>query len=184
MPLTRDQKTSLDKIFKRLDDVLKDAIKPKELTPLAEYAIDLIVKRTRLGYGVSRQFGSKTALKKLSKDYIDSRKKSKSLFELARPSFSNLTRTGQMLSSMAIVNSRNGKVTIGPTGNRSEGKASNAKVAGYQKSKGKASNAKVAGYQESQGRIFNRVSSLEYQQVLRFYRRSFGDLLRRKRLLQ
>lgn len=169
MPASPKQKTAITNIFKRLNDALDEAVKPKELTPVAEYTIDLIVKRTRLGYGVDRQFGNKQKLKGLSAPYIARRKKFKNLFVLTRPGTSNLTLTGQMLTSMGIVSAINGKIFIGPTGSRTDSSKSNATI---------------AAYQEEQGRIFNRVSALEYQQVLRFYRRSFGDLLKRKRLLQ
>ena len=169
MAVTPSQKTSLNKFFKNLNAVLTEAITPKEVLPTAEYAISLIVKRTRLGYGVNVQFGSKQKLKKLSDGYIKRRARAKNLFELTSPKTSNLTMTGQMLESMRVLDRVNGKVSIGPTGARGNKQPSNAKV---------------AAYQEKQGRIFNRVSQLEYQQVLRFYRRSFGDLLRRKRLLQ
>ena len=169
MSLSREQQTSLNGIFKRIKDALNEAVRPQNLKPTAQFAIDVIVKRTRLGYGVNRQFGQKEKLKKLSSRYIKFRNTFGKLDELTGPKRSNLTLTGQMLKSMAVLNAETGSVSIGPTGSRYDSKATNAQI---------------ATYQEKQGRIFNRVSYLEHQQILRFYRRTFGDLLNKKHLLR
>lgn len=163
MPSSSQQ---IKKVFQNIEKAINDAVKAKELRPLAEYAIDLIVKRTRLGYGVNRQFGSKVKLKKLSERYIEQRERSR-LSGLTRPGTSNLTFTGQLLDSLRIISQSGSSIKIGPQGRRKDG----------------LGNDEVAAYQEEQGRIFNRVSKLEYQQLLRFYRRTFGDLLKRKKLL-
>lgn len=162
MSLTREQKTSLDKIFKRIKSALSEAVKRPEMEPTARFAIEVIVKRTRLGSGVRHQFGEKGPLKKLSLRYVKQRTMFSDLDALTTPKRSNLTLTGQMLKSMDIIRSENGKITIGPTGSRYDSKSSNAQI---------------AAFQERQGRTFNRVSYLEYKQILRFYRRTFGDLL-------
>lgn len=173
MALTNQQKTNISKIFKKINSALVDAIKPRELEPVARFAIDIIVKRTRLGYGVSAQFGAKSPLKKLSTRYVERRRRF-GLDNLTAPKKSNLTLTGQMLQSMDIIKAQPGTVVIGPTGNRTP--IGNEKKV--------TTNAAVAFYQEKQGRVFNRVSLLEYQQILRFYRRTFGDLLNKKHLLR
>jgi len=173
MSLTREQKTSLDKIFKRINSALSEAVKPPELEPTARFAIEVIVKRTRLGYSVRHQFGEKGPLKKLSLRYVKKRTMFEDLDALTTPKRSNLTLTGQMLKSMDIIRSENGKIRIGPTGTRRK----------LGNEKNTPTNAQVAAYQEGQGRTFNRVSYLEYKQILRFYRRTFGDLLGKKKLL-
>lgn len=157
------------KVVSKIQKAIKDAVKPSELRPLGQFVVETIVKRTRLGYGVRRNFGEKEKLKPLSKKYIEKRKNSRDLDNFARPKFSNLTFTGQMLNSVKVLKISPGRLVIGPFGDRREGRISNAKV---------------AEYQEKQGRTFNRISRLEYQQALRFYRRTFGDLLRRKSLIR
>lgn len=170
MAIAREQQTAIDKIFSRIAAALGEAVKPRELDPVARFAIDVIVKRTRLGYGVPRQFAGKEKLKRLtSAAYKKYRSRYRGLDALTSPNMSNLTLTGQMLRSMDIITSKPGSVIIGPTGKRDTGKANNAQV---------------AAYQEKQGRTFNRVSALEYRQILRFYRRTFGDLLGKKKLLR
>ena len=169
MPLDKEQKTAINSIFKRISDAISEAVKPKSIDPTARFTIDIVVKRTRLGYGVSKQFGQKEKLKKLSKKYIQKRETFRGLDSLTRPRTSNLTLTGQMLKSMDVIRAPGGGVAIGPTGNRTDSKSNNAQI---------------AGYQEKQGRTFNRVSYLEFNQILRFYRRTFGDLLGKKKLLR
>lgn len=173
MELPREQKLALNGIIKRINAAVTESIKPRELEPVGRFAVDIIVKRTRLGYGVSRNYGFKEQLKRLSKSYVKYRGRV-SLGELTTPKKSNLTLTGQMLRSMAVISAVPGKVEIGPTGNR-------RKRGNEEKT---PTNAAVAAYQEDQGRTFNRMSIYEIQQVLRFYRRSFGDLLNKKHLLR
>lgn len=161
----RSLKTITDKIRKSLGDV----VSRKEMLEIGDFAVDLIVKRTRLGYGVSKQFGTKMRLKSLSESYKKRRAKFAGLSGTTTPSRSNLTLTGQMLESMDVITARDGRVTFGPTG--------------YRSSDGN-SNLEIAEYQEEAGRIFNRVSQLEFQQIVRFYRKRFGDLLKKRNLLR
>lgn len=163
------------KIFKavknfrtKLEITFNSAIGRKTLGPVARFAIDLIVKRTRLGYGVDKNFGIKSRLKSLSQRYKEFRKKYPKLASSTSPGKSNLTLTGQMLNSVKILKEQDGKIVIGPSGRRNDG----------------LSNLEVANFQENQGRTFNRISELEYRQVIRFYRKSFGDLLKKKKLLK
>jgi hypothetical protein len=172
MAITNQQRTALNGVIKRINAALVESIKPRELEPVGRFAIDIIVKRTRLGYGVSRNYGFKESLRKLSSKYIKRRQRI-SLGELTTPKKSNLTLTGQMLRSMDIISAVPGKVVIGPTGNRQP----------IGNEKRIPTNAEVASYQEQQGRVFNRVSTYEFQQIVRFYRRTFGDLLGKKKLL-
>lgn len=163
---------SLKNIISRIEKATAEAVTPQQLKVTGEYVVGLIVKRTRLGYGVRTQFGNKTPLKMLSKSYKLFRKTFDRLSATTTSSKSNLTLTGQMLDSVKIIRAQNGKVVFGPTGKRKSGLPG----AGL-------TNAQVAAFQEKQGRTFNRISDLEYNQTLRFYRRQFGDLLRKKRLI-
>jgi len=164
-----NSRKSIKDVFKRLKDSIDDAVKPASLKPIAEFTIKLIVKRTRLGYGVAKQFGSKARLKELSLSYKEFRKDFKDLSPYTSARKSNLTLTGQMLTSMRILFMKNKKITIGPDGQRNDSSKSNAEIADFQAKK---------------GRVFNRVSALELNQIVREYRRSFGDLLKKKRLLK
>lgn len=160
---------SLRNIFKKIEDATKETISAPIMERLGEFSVDLVVKRTRLGYGVPIQFGTKSKLKPLSRPYKTFRKDYQGLSSTTTPSKSNLTLTGQMLASVRVISSRPGVVRFGPTGGRTDSNLSNLQV---------------AAYQERQGRVFNRVSQLEYQQTLRFYRREFGDLLRKRKVIQ
>jgi len=160
---------SFGKIMDRIRKATEDAGKASVMKATGDFTVGLIVKRTRLGYGVAKDFGSKASLKKLSEPYKESRKKFKGLSPTTTAGKSNLTRTGQMLQSVKTLRTQNGRVAIGPSGTRRGSSLTNAEV---------------AGYQEDQGRPFNRVSELEYKQVLRFYRRQFGDLLKKRKLIR
>ena len=168
---------SLRNVMSRIKQSTDQVASAKELIATGEYAVGLIVKRTRLGYGVDVQFGKKTKLKALSPKYKEFRKESPDLSSTTTVGKSNLTLSGQMLDSVKIIRSQNGRVAFGPTGTRRALKSQF--IAGLEET----SNLVIAGYQELQGRPFNRVSQLEFKQVLRFYRRQFGDLLKKRRLI-
>lgn len=153
---------------KRLLLSISKAVSPSSLRPVGRFAVDLIVKRTRLGYGVDNNFGIKSRLKPLSQRYQEFRKKYQALSSTTRPTKSNLTLTGQMLKSMKVLSVSDNKIILAPSGRRNDG----------------LSNLEVASFQEEQGRIFNRLSNLEYKQLIRFYRKNFGDLLKKKKLLE
>jgi len=160
-------KNDLAKIIARLKSSIKASVSRPSMTLVGKFAVELVKKRTRLGYGVSVNFGAKQRLLRLSPKYIESRKRF-NLHGETTPKRSNLTRTGQMLDSVQIISMREGSIVIGPRGPRTDGKK----------------NEKIAEYQAKQGRIFNRVSALEFKQILRFYRREFGDLLKKKNLIR
>lgn len=158
--------------FKAITDRLKravatDAIQPGPMKALGEFTANLIVKRTRVGYGVDRNQGEKQRLKALSNRYIEHRKQS-SLSSTTNAKKSNLTFTGQMLESVKVIRASNGKILIGPTGTRRDGQT----------------NTEIALVNANRGRAFNNVSRLEFNQILRFYRKTFGDLARKKRLIR
>lgn len=159
--------TALKKIVSRLSKTLDQAVSQKEMRALGEFTLDLIVKRTLLGYGVKENFGVKAKLKPLSTRYKAFRRTYSGLSGKTTATKSNLTLTGEMLDSMVIKGIK-GKAVIQPSG----------------RVLGRPSNLTIAQHQEEQGRIFNRVSRLEFQQLLRFYRKTFGDLLDKQRLLR
>ncbi len=153
----------------KIQALLKDAAKQEALRPMAEQAIAIIQKRTRLGYGVpagTNGTAERFKLPELSAGYVKRRKRDRKLSELTTPSRSNLTFTGQLLDSLAIVKLEAGTVVIGPTGTR----------------KGGGSNAAVAQFVADSGRPFLALSRPEAEQLRRFYRNKFGDLQKNRRL--
>lgn len=155
-------RNDLERFISRLEKTVKDAASAPQCKALGEEAIRLIVKRTRLGYGVTTQ-GIKQPLKKLSPGYIKFRKK-QNLSEFTTPSRSNLTFTGQLLDSMRVMFVSQGRVVVGPKGLRNS----------------KLTNEKLAEYVAKAGRPFNNLSEQEESQLVRYYRRLFGDLVDRK----
>lgn len=160
---------AIKSIINRISKTLDDIIAPPEMKDLGDYALTLIVKRTLLGYGVDENYGTKQKLKPLTPGYVKSRLKFQKLSSKTTAKKSNLTRTGQLLDSMDVKVNKRGQLFIQPTGRRFDSTESNVKI---------------AEYQSIQGRTFNKVSELEFKQLLRYYRKTFGDLLNRKRLLR
>lgn len=157
----------LSKIVSRLKKTIDQAIKPAEMKPLGDFMLNLIYKRTKLGYAVARPLGTKKKFVPLSDTYKDFRRKYSGLSSTTSASKSNLTLTGQMLDSLSVKKASKGTITIGPTGKR------NIELAIIH----------AEGGLHLPKRIFNNLSLLEYQQTLRFYRTRFGDLLRKQRLI-
>lgn len=159
----------LDKILARVKTVIeKDARQPAVMKGIGEFAVNLIVKRTRLGYGVDRPMGSKAKLRSLSPNYIKARKASARLSGTTSARKSNLTFSGEMLESVKVIKISRGVISIAPTGVH----------------KGGEKNAAIALYNARRGRTFLNISELEFRQLLRFYRKTFGDLVKKRRLLR
>jgi hypothetical protein len=132
-------------------DALNDVKSPANMKKYGQMVADMIRLRTRLGDGVAREGADKGKLKKLAKSTITSREalqKKGKLSELTSPGKSNLTRTGQLLDSESVKSVSVGKVTVGPTGTRDDGKT----------------NAEVAEY-VSQQRPYNHLSRVETKRV-------------------
>lgn len=173
--------------FNRIEKVIGETIQPANIRLTARFARDLIVKRTRLGYGVNKEFAAKSKLNALDYNnpenprYKTFRKTFKFLDRsTTTPNKSNLTLTGQMLASVDIVDEQrrtiSTKITLAPKGNRWDISESNADIS--------ESNADIAKYNAEKGRTFMNVSELEYRQILRFYRKSFADLFRKRSVLK
>lgn len=165
----------MTEIIKKLQKTVNQAVSKAAMQAVGKFAVDTIVKRTRLGYGVDEQFGPRSRLLALSDRYVE-RRRGLDLDPTTRPNRSNLTNTGQMLRSMGFKVLAPGKLIIEPTGVRDDG-LKNIDVAEW--------NAEPYKYKTGYvkpARIFNRISDNEYFQILRFYRRNFTDLLKRVRL--
>lgn len=166
-------KQQLKGLFQRLRKATNEAIKPAQMRLLANEAVKIIVKRTRLGYGVKEQYGERFKLSEIpwSPVYQQIRKlakKSGTLDQTTAPKKANLTFTGQMLRSIKAVKIDSGAFSIQPTGSRKEG----------------GTNYEIALANAKRGRVFNKLSQNEYNQILRLYRRGFTDLLKRLALIK
>lgn len=141
-------------------------VKRSEMEKTAEEAIRIIRRRTLLGYGVRESGGTKYPLKSIRRTeaYERFRERFAGLSENTTPKRHNLTLTGQLLDSLKVISSGRNDIVIGPRGARSDTDATNEEI---------------AGYQANLGRKFMALSRLEFNQLLRFYRRTFTDLLRR-----
>lgn len=158
----------LKKFFDKLKKQKTDASSRNVYKTLAEELIKIIVKRTRLGYGVKTNLGQRSKLKALSPRYIKARRDYLDIDSSTRPAKSNLTLTGQMLRSIKVIRVDGKSAVIGPSGRRSDG----------------YSNLNIAEFNEKTGRIFNRISINEFNQIRRIYRKTFGDLLKKNKLLK
>ena len=166
-------KVDVKRFTDKIEKLLGESVSAKLMRPVAQELAKIIVKRTRLGYGVSSNLAEKSKLRasgpggKFTPKYLLRRIRARSKGELASttsPNKLNLTFTGQLLESVKVIKADNGQIIIGPSGRRDDGHT----------------NEQIAKYNADAGRIFLNVSRLEFQQILRFYRREFTDL--RKKL--
>lgn len=162
----------LEDIIGRLKRTVKEAISRTAMQEVGNFTASLIVKRTRLGYGVTNFTEGKKLLAPLKASTVKRRSMFAGLDGTTKPKKSNLTMTGQMLRSMRARVESAGVVVIEPTGTRSDGKT-NFQVAQYAHDGGPS----------RRPRIFNRISKAEFNQVKRFYRKTFSDLLRLRKLI-
>ena len=126
MTMANSPTIQLNDVVKRLNTVFRGGSGQKQkdfLKKMGLASIDMIVTRTRKGFGVARTGGNRKKLARLSKSYIDFRKKNRRrLSRLTSPTKSNLTFTAQMLDSVKILKSNDRGFEIGSSGRRSDGK--------------------------------------------------------------
>lgn len=150
--------------LKKLARQVEKVIDSGELDFIIEEVPKIIMRRTRLGKGVSLS-GELEKLKPLSPEYIKMRKRLASdLSTLTTPKKSNLTASGQLLSS--IQGTRQGTKFV------FRFKESRAKTAFGGSS---VTNSEIVGYQRKQGRRFFDLSKTERQGL----ERKVGGVLRR-----
>ena len=94
-----------------MEAVLEHFSSKENMQVLGDNAAALIKKRTRLGYGVDQNGGTKAKLKPLSPGYKKQRK-ADGVASTTTPNKSNLTNTGAMLDNISA-KATTGKVTIG-----------------------------------------------------------------------
>lgn len=110
----------IKKAMKALKNIQKEV--EDNLIDVGQEAVELIKKRTRLGYGVEDQGKPKTKLKKLSPGYINQRKRNKPTGP-STPAKSNLTYSGDMLDALEAKKKQDNKIEIGFKNSEEEKKA-------------------------------------------------------------
>lgn len=162
-------KVDMTKFKKDMKKVIDEFDKKETMRDVGNFAADRIVKRTRLGKGVSEKGGDSQPLKRLSDGYKKQRKKkSTELSQFTTPGKSNLTRTGQMLDSVKVTEVDQGRALVAPTGNRTDSKIN------------KLNNLDVAGY-VSKDRPFLNLSKAELLALNRYVREKIEALLKKFR---
>lgn len=177
--MPRNATLQLNAFTDRLKRLIGKSTDPKILRALGEEATTIIVRRTRLGQTarrttVSNELGKvrgrvirlkphKPSYKKFRKTHRDK------LSEFTRVGRSNLTFSGQLLASVGIVRVTRSSVIINARGARKP----------VFPGRREPSNPKLAEYVTEQGRPFLELSALDDKKLVRFYRRTFGDLVRR-----
>lgn len=141
------------KVQDELNKIAKKAKETNILKLLGEKAVELIRKRTKLGYGVKTQGGTKSKLKPLSEGYKKVRKKT-GVASSTSINKSNLTLTGEMLKDLKY-EIEDGRIVVG----WDEGSFSHDK----------------AEWNTEKGRAFNNLSKAEIKQLRDF----LEDLLKK-----
>jgi phage gpG-like protein len=104
-----------------IQQALKSLLSKEYLREIGVEASNLIRTRTRLGYGVEKAGAERQKLAPL-KPSTKKRRKKLQLNENTNPGKSNLTETGQLLSSIAVLEVSKTGVTVGPKGIRTDRK--------------------------------------------------------------
>lgn len=153
---------SLNEAIRRIIDGVEAASSKETMELLGETAVDLIRRRTQLGYGVSQTGGPRQRLKKLSDVYIEYRKGNRArLSPLTTVRRSNLTFTGQMLRALGTISAQQAKTEIATIGTRDDG----------------LRNEDVAQWVTEKGRPWLNLSKPELAQLLRVYSRGLSSVL-------
>jgi len=162
----KDLRTFIDE----LNGVFKKSTNASSMVKLAQQAILIIVRRTRLGFGIPKAGGRRKSLSSMHKwspGYLKWRKDHPGdLHRLTRPSKNNLTLTSQMLDSVKVDKRSTKRVTIAPQGRRKGQKIGNQKLADVLLNR--------FGYR------WLDMTIPEEKQLTRYYRKNFGDLVKRK----
>ena len=151
-------KADLEKFAVRLTRELDRSVSIASIKQLGAYALELIKKRVRAGYGATDS-GQRQRLKPLSKNYRERRKRM-TLSPFTTPGKSNLTRSGRLIGGLRVL-SRGGLVRIEPTGRSREGEQ----------------NTKVAEF-VSADRPFLNLTTDEERKLVKFYRDKILDQIK------
>lgn len=174
----------MSKFNKAMAKVVDEFERKETMNELGEFAVDRIVKRTRLGKGVSEDGGDPQSLKALSKSYKDTRKgkiafatspsghvysykpkRPPKLSPFTSAGKSNLTFTGQMLDAVKVILSKRGNVKVSVENSKRDEGGTNKKIAGF----------------VSEERPFLNLSAPEILALQRYIRQKLESLLKRGR---
>lgn len=155
----------LRKFVKKVKEVYKLTVTPRNMKSIGDEIALLIRERSRKGYGVDFNEGPQVRFQSLSEAYVARRRGYAGLSFHTSPRKSNITFTGQMLESVRTVSFSKGTAKVGPTGRRDDGRY----------------NSVVARY-VSEVRPFMYLSKPQLSQLNRFYRKLFGRAAKSKRL--
>lgn len=160
----------LNQVLDNINSIIEEVVDTKQMNALGEYAIQLIAKRTRLGYGVNSA-GEKRqrlpALKPITVAIRTAAKKQGRLDERTSPKKSNLTFTGQLIDSLGIAVSAPGQIIIQPQGYRSDDGEIKA-------------NLQLARVLAKRGFRFLNISDAEFRQLGNFLRDGLTSALTRR----
>lgn len=152
---------NLRSIIKRIQRAVKETHSRTELKVIGNEAAKIIRRRTRLGYGVSRNFAERHRLRPLSAAYVEYRKSFGSLSSFTTSKRSNLTLTGDMLDELGPTTITNQSVTLGFENTFSKQKAK---------------------WVTEGGRPFLFMSRLETKQLVRFTDKKLSEAVKAERL--
>ena len=138
----------------------------RELNKTGDLAAEAIRRRTREGFGVKVTGGNRKKLKKLSTQYIEFRKRFKSLSSETTATTSNLTLTGQMIDS---VKTKRNKTRVGTRGKALVLVATTG-----------SKNTKKALFQADAGRIFMNLGRKELREINEFMTKAIKSKRRRR----
>lgn len=110
----------IKKMMRKLEKI-KEAMQD-DMLEVGESAVELIKKRTRLGFGVKEHGANKKKFPKLSDSYKKARKRHKPSGPTT-PAKSNLTSSGDMLDDLEAKKKSDGNIKIGFSSKKSEDKA-------------------------------------------------------------
>jgi hypothetical protein len=131
-----------------LRSAMPEVTAPASMRKIGEQAAAMIKLRSRLGHGVPADGQEKARFKPLAESTVKARQRG-ALHSETTPKRSNLTRSGQLLDSEGVTKVDAGKVSVGPSGQRSDGKT----------------NEQVAQFVTAAGRAFNHLSKVELKRL-------------------
>lgn len=173
--MTTNQSVKLADIkFKRFLTNLKASFSfdndNKRMKTIGLFAMEIVKRRTRLGYGVDISSERRVSLESQhphSEFYQDVRYRFRSeLSSSTEPDKQNLTFSGQMLDSLDVIKVSGGFATIGHKGRRDDGK----------------SNETIASHNVDRGYFWMSLTKPEQRQVQRFIRNGLVDKLKQRRI--
>lgn len=188
MGLNKDFQKQFTKTINTIAGEVSAAATPSLMKQIGEEAARLIYVRTKLGYGVKNNNGTRQKLRPLNPFYIAVRKvvkggnakKIKQIYqetgirppsklptgldETTTPAKSNLTFSGQMLKSIKVKTTKQNEVIIGPQGYRNDG----------------LTNEQVANSVQKFGRPFMFLSNLEIGKLKRFAKNGFSSIFKER----